>query len=464
MTLENIIAKFDEITDFLVYYILPALLVLAVIMLVWVLIVDHRRKKAKQVKKKCKRKAHGVIFGKKLGKYYFSPTDAEGHIVVFGGSGLGKTQAVLCPTLQSWTNGGTSFVIDISGDISEKIDVPNKLVYEPERSDTTPYNVFGAIDAIQDKDDKNEALTSLAHLLMPDDEKMSDAGKYYNTEGRKILIASFIAFYHAGMDFIEICEKVVYNGWKELFNAIDATNNEDAIKFINSFAGTSETNTANSKQEVDSVLTLFATNKKVKNSIRRPRSYELAFTPDKLETHNVYVVIDDAIRDVYAPLLNLITAQSLHFLSGRENYKKPTILFCLDEFASLGKMDILNSLRKARKKGVRIMVLTQSLADLDLVYSQEERKAMMNNFKFKLVLGADDTDTQEYFAKLIGYKDTTKHSTSSNANQTTHTETEAKEWCVEPAELARLNNQLVLLHPDGYMLLKKNFIKRKKSK
>ena len=83
--------------------------------------------------------------------------------------------------------------------------------------------------------------------------------------------------------------------------------------------------------------------------------------------------------------------------------------------------------------------------------------AMMNNYRFKVVLGASDTDTQEYFAKLIGYTDTKTHSRSKNAKQVTHTESEAKEWAIEPAELDRLKKELVLLHPDGYMKLKKNY-------
>ena len=103
------------------------------------------------------------------------------------------------------------------------------------------------------------------------------------------------------------------------------------------------------------------------------------------------------------------------------------------------------------------MMLTQSMADIDLIYGHDERMAMMNNYRFKVVLGASDTDTQEYFAKLIGYQDAKKHSTSSNANQTTHTESEAKEWVIEPADLARLGENFVLLYPDGYMKLKKNY-------
>ena len=48
------------------------------------------------------------------------------------------------------------------------------------------------------------------------------------------------------------------------------------------------------------------------------------------------------------------------------------ILFCLDEFASFGKLQITEALRKLRKRHIRIMVLTQSLADL--VYDLRQRR------------------------------------------------------------------------------------------
>lgn len=453
----TIFDKLDAITTFL-DNLTPKLIIFALCLVLFALIVEAKRKLDKrktQLKKTFKSKAHGAVFGKQGLKVIYSPTNQEGHIAVFGGSGLGKTSALLIPTLRSWT--GTSFTIDISGDICKNVNMPNKMIYEPANPDSLPYNIFGPIDRLKSEDDKNEALEELAFLMMPDDEKMADTAKFFNTEGRKILTAALIAFYHAGMDFIPICEKIVASSWKDLFNAIDSTNYDKAIQYINSFEGANEQNNAGCKQSADSILKLFATNERVKRTIRRPYSQEVAFTPSKLEKYNVFIVVDDSKLKLYAPLLHIITAQSLEYFSNRSNDSKTTILFCLDEFASLGRMEITDALRKLRKKHVRIMMLTQSMADIDLIYGHDERMAMMNNYRFKVVLGADDTDTQEYFAKLIGYQDTTKHSTSSNANQTTHTESEAKEWVIEPADLARLGKNLVLLHPDGHMVLKKNF-------
>lgn len=407
-----------------------------------------------------RRKASGIIFGlHSKNAVVYSKCDDEGHIAVFGGSGLGKTSALLIPTLRSWK--GTSFTVDISGDICKNVNIPNKLVYEPSMPQSTPYDIFYPIDQMKGVDDQNEALERLAFMFMPEDDKMSDTSKFFHTEGRKILTASLIAFYHEGLDFIPICEKVVSSSWQDLFNAIDETENDKAIQYINSFAGTSEQNTAGCKQSCDSVLKLFATNERVKKTIHRPKTgQEICFTPEVLESHNVFVIIDDAKLELYAPLLHIITAQSLEYFSNRSNDAKTTILFCLDEFASFGRLEITAALRKLRKKHIRIMMLTQSIPDIDLIYGKAERASMMNNYKFKVLLGADDPDTQEYFAKLIGYEDTTKKSVSKNANAYTYTESEAKEWIIEPARLARIDaedSSLILLCGGQYMRIKKNY-------
>lgn len=73
--------------------------------------------------------AKGVLFGKKFGLLAYSPEQDEGHILVLGPSGTGKTSALLIPTLRSWQ--GTALVVDISGDISANVNTPNKIVFDP---------------------------------------------------------------------------------------------------------------------------------------------------------------------------------------------------------------------------------------------------------------------------------------------------------------------------------------------
>ena len=45
-------------------------------------------------------KARGVLLGKKYGLLAYSPEPDEGHIIVMGPSGTGKTSALLIPTLR----------------------------------------------------------------------------------------------------------------------------------------------------------------------------------------------------------------------------------------------------------------------------------------------------------------------------------------------------------------------------
>ena len=184
----------------------PIIAICGLILIVFFLILDkinaRKKRRLKELKQASPAKAKGIIFGKRKGKVIYSPAGNEGSVGVFSASGTGKTSAVGIPTLRSWT--GTSFTIDISGDICKNCpDMPHKLIYEPESPDTVAYNIFGAIDDLKAPEDKNEALEQLAFLLMPDRAE-SDNAKFFKDNGRKIVTASLIAFYWAEMDFIEI--------------------------------------------------------------------------------------------------------------------------------------------------------------------------------------------------------------------------------------------------------------------
>lgn len=403
--------------------------------------------------------AKGIIFGKDSdGQLVYSKTQDEGSIFVVGGSGTGKTSSILIPSLNSWT--GTSFSVDISGDIFTNTTCPNKLAYEPGNPLSAPYNIFSLIDSLQDDDSKNEALEKLAFLIMPESPDLSANAKYFQDGGRNILAASLIAFYHAGLDFSDICKKILSCGYKSLFSDIDNSDIPVASMYISGFESNNEANIAGCKQNCDQAVKLFAINKTVANSIRRPTLGETAFTPQSIEQYNVFAIIPDNLLKVYAPLLHIIVAQCLDYFSARPATNTQNILFCLDEFASLGKLEINDALRKFRKKKVRIMLLTQSIADIEEVYGPGAYRPMLSNFRFKAILGVGEADAQEYVAKLIGQ--TEKHKTSiTNSGSvgpvTSRTVSTEKDYIVDPSSLDRLGNDLILLFPEGYKRLKKAF-------
>ena len=389
--------------------------------------------------------AKGILFGKKFGLLGYSPEQDEGHILVLGPSGTGKTSALLIPTLRSWQ--GTALVVDISGDISANVNTPNKIVFDPTSESCIPYDVFASINAVADETERQERLEQLAYLLLPDKANDSEAGIFFCKNGRKMITAALICYYGMGWGFVEICEFFLGHDWRSLLNDIAKQQNLIANMFISSFAGASEQNTAGCKQAADDALKLFATNDKIKNALRKVPSYEKAISPAMLETSSVYIYIPDEKLKIYGDLLRIITAQSMEYFSSRPTENKQTILFCLDEFASFGKLQIVESLRKLRKRRIRILVLTQSLADLDMIYGKDERKAMLGNFKFTVLLGCKDTETQDYFSKMIGDK---RSLMATDPNQ-------KPQPIIKPADLAHLEQDLFVICDDGAIRLRKNF-------
>lgn len=73
---------------------------------------------------------HGVVFGRKDNYYIVKPEDLDGHVLVVGGVGSGKSSCIAIPTLRGWNE--SVFAIDIKGELYEKTKDyrPNIKVFE----------------------------------------------------------------------------------------------------------------------------------------------------------------------------------------------------------------------------------------------------------------------------------------------------------------------------------------------
>ena len=426
-------------------------------------ISKKKKKKIKCLRMAYPHKAYGILFGKKGSKVIYSPVADEGSVGVFSSTGTGKTSSILIPTLRSWT--GTSFVIDISGDINKNCPtIKDKLLYDPEDPNTLKYNAFGPIDDIEDPDEQDEALSELVHLLAPDDPTLTGTAKFFYEGGREILLAAFISFYHKNLDFIDICKKITDNDWKVLFNEIDSTEYAPGISHLSGFDPDRPTDASGCMSDAKKFISFFATNHKVMRSLGRPKDDEPYVVGKQIEKYSIMIIIEDEKLELYSPLLNLIVSQQMQYISSRKvNKKSKQILVALDEYASIriSKDIILGALRKYRKKLCRLLIFSQNLADLDILYGHDTTRAILSNLKFKVLLGGlNEPESQKYFAELIGYKTKKRRSTSKNANVVTTTESESREYVIEPAELDRLGTDIALLlfpSNNGYLKLKKNY-------
>lgn len=102
---------------------------------------------------------------KSNGKIVGMPEGCDGHILLFGSSGIGKTSGVIIPTTMAWD--GTFVVNDIKGDTSdfylEALNHGNKkrpcIVFNPIDRATPSYDPFSLI--------RKESPDRLVQLLWP---------------------------------------------------------------------------------------------------------------------------------------------------------------------------------------------------------------------------------------------------------------------------------------------------------
>lgn len=391
----------------------------------------------------------GFIFGKQKGHWLAKHEYIDGHILVIGGAGSGKSSCLAIPSLDSWLE--RVFAIDIKGELLEKCtrDKEKVKVFNPQDVNSYGYDPFWCL---HETDNLAQDIKDITLAIMPTPPDVKDP--FWIESAQNVLNGSLTYFYGLGYNFIEAMKQIVSSPVQTLLKDIMASDNVLAKMFVAQLVDQKAETLSGIATELSNKIMLFATDPMIVNALNREKSV----TPQDLESgFDVFVQIPEHKLEQWKPLLTLINNQFLkHFEKRSESGSKP-ILFLLDEFARLGKIEaILNGLATLRSKKITIAILTQSLAQLDLIYGKESRQVIADNCSYKAILKATDADTQEYFSKLVGTYDKIKKSSSANFEQYTqmgkgtgtNTTTEEKR-IIKPEEFATLD-KIVLLTPFGF--------------
>ena len=136
---------------------------------------------------------------------------------------------------------------------------------------------------------------------------------------------------------------------------------------------------------------------------------------------SLYIVVEPGdiaslsslIRILIIQTINLLTPE-MDFSDGEENKGfKHRLLFLLDEFPALGKMDVLEkALAFIAGYGMKAMLIVQSLAQLNKAYGNDN--SILDNCQIQLFYTANDNKTAEYVSKSLG-KETIKRTNISTS-------------------------------------------------
>lgn len=397
----------------------------------------------------------GVIFGKKGAHYIVKPEELDGHILIVGGVGSGKSSCIAIPTLRAWNE--SVFAIDIKGELYEKTKDyrPNIRVFNPLDETSYGYDPFFCLRTSHNPSQEARAIAQ-AIVPLPTDTK----DPFWIESAQNIFTAAILHYSAQDLSFIDTIRQIQGSYPKALILELCESPIAEARYCVNSLAEMEDKTLSSIMAELSKNIVHFVTDRHLSSALSRDKN----ITPDDLEFGNdIYINIPEHLLRQWKTLLALIVNQFLTHFEQRSEANTRPILFLLDEFPRLGKISaMLDGLATLRSKKISICLIVQSLAQLDAIYGQNERKVISDTCAYKAILGATDADTQEYFSRLVGTydKSVTSHGANKEAytgfSKGTSTNTQEVEKRVIPPHEFGMLKDIVLLTPFAMPLEKPN--------
>ena len=185
------------------------------------------------------------------------------------------------------------------------------------------------------------------------------------------------------------------------------------------------------------------------------------------EPVDVILTIPEVTIERSAPMIRLMVNQLIKTLEQRSQLdylakRLPPILIMLDEFSRIGTLPAIKSgLRTLRSRGVTFALFIQSLADLEENYGATGSKVIVENCPYKVILGASDVASQEYWSKLMGTVEATAKYTSLFSTPVideifsfSNPFSDTKVPIMEPAEFLTMQD-IAVVTPEGFFRVEK---------
>lgn len=403
----------------------------------------------------------GIVLGKYHGKYVCRSVEQDGHYLIVGGSGSGKSSSLIVPTLLI-NNDVPAFVLDIKAELSrvaKKKGDAKVHIFNPNDRRSYGYNPFYNLKKESTEQEILETMQMVTFSLISLSANVKDP--FWKTSARNMLCGLMIYHFKLGKNnLVDIMDAILGQSIKtsiqEVMTGSDPTSAE--YRYLVQFSDMADETISGVYAEMASNIIVFANDQDIRYALKHN---SLKCSPVDLENGNsIYVVIREDKLTAYNQVLQLIINQTLNALEKRPEKSEP-ILFLIDELPrilSAGKIErLLDASRTLRSRNVRLMLVTQSFEALGTVYSQNEVVDLISNCTYKIVLDASSQKTQHTISEWCGnYKELKKNWNEVGTKQKTGVSFEEKP-IVESSDLMTLaqTGEAILICPYGYFRIQK---------
>ncbi len=363
----------------------------------------------------------GWVVGVRGARLLRLPT--EKNMVTIANIGGGKGTSVAIPNFL--THEGSIFSIEISGTTYNETVNFRKNVLKQDIHVVDPFGATGVpsarINLLETLDPGSPRFFSEAQLfaksILKSDDGQKEQSPYWERTPHGLLLA-LIIYVRTHPDIEEedrhlgtiakLLSKFPSDEWKELMQqmALDTGPYHTTLnREGNYFSGHVDENIRSIVSSVSSAFQ-FAENPQIADIIK-DSSFDLADLRNKKST--IYVVMPE-INDYHSSStwLRLLVERAFAVCpnlgeGGSSFSHNDRVLFFLDEFTQLGKLDAIDlGMVTARQKGITIWVAFQDLGRARKVYGREITSSLLGSAGCVQIFDVGDEDTPKYVSERLG--------------------------------------------------------------
>ncbi|MQW86670.1 type IV secretion system ATPase VirD4 [Sinorhizobium saheli] len=352
----------------------------------------------------------GPVFGKTSGPSwsgYYLTNSEQPHSLVVAPTRAGKGVGVVIPTLLTFK--GSVIALDVKGELFELTSRARKAggdyvfkftPLDPEGR-TNCYNPLLDIIALPPERQFTEARRLAANLITA----KGEGAEGFINGARDLFVAGVLACIERGTPTIgAVYDLFAQPGEKyRLFARLaEETQNKEAQRIFDDMAG-NDTKILTSYTSVlgDGGLNLWA------DPLIKAATSRSDFSIYDLRRRRtcIYLCVSPNDLEVLAPLMRLLFQQVVSVLQrslpGKD--EKHEVLFLLDEFKHLGKLETIETAITtiAGYKG-RFMFIIQSLSALTGTYSEAGKQNFLSNTGLQVFMATADDETPTYVSNAVG--------------------------------------------------------------
>lgn len=398
----------------------------------------------------------GVVLGKaetgtlkKQTRYLCKPMEKgnyrDGHVLIVGGSGSGKSSAVIIPTLLSCPDTGM-FCIDIKGELwrkSRRMDDEDVVIIDFQDRGMDGWDalyILNRKETVRDQD-LRECMEEIAGSLIPISAK--DSAEFWKQSARSLLTGELIGLYKQKdiRNLSELINEILSRDTKELVAELmdGARPKAVEVKYLSSFKNLADETLSGVVQQEEEALKAF-TDEDIRFALE---SNKRKAQPLMLEEGKaVFLAVREEKLEAYYNVINLIIAQVFGCLIKRPEGSSP-VMVVIDEAARLcarGPIPYLHNgiLLTGRSRNITLILVTQSYEALQNAYTKADIESMVANCAYLVCLDVRSQETAKSICSMAGtYQERETTWSGSGKNRSVSISYRQKP-ILEPSDLSRL--------------------------